>query len=224
MLTICTLRPLELRCRATLARIPLRLLSPQPEGSLLDALPRRASNLLIDTVGMPPLQLASLLAQLQRRKERRTHGPAPILGAIVDQEDLAARRLVALSPAVRMLVGDDLPWSQLAPWARQLHAIRPISQVFSLAVLPLPALPLHPCFLTMVAALARAESMAEVAEHCAVSPATMKRILSEARRILHLPTGREHRFLPSDLAEACLQALARQDLDLPRSASPLKRT
>lgn len=224
-LTICTERPTVLRRRCEAVQIPLRVLSPQPAApGPLDVLPDCAPPYLLDTIGMPPLVLASLLVAIERQQALPARpGVSTLVGAILDPDDLVARRLVALAPSVRLLMGDTLPWQVLVPWARQLHTLTPVSRVVSVGIAALrrPDLPSH--FLTILAALPHAASVGEVAEQCALSQATVLRVLARARTALHLPGGRTRHFTPPTLAAACVQALSRSDLALPsrRRSTPL---
>jgi hypothetical protein len=222
-LTICTLRPSVLRERCQEAGIPAWLLGRQQHRhDPLDVLPCCAPPFLLDAVSLPPLLLATLLTQIERRQRYGGNGPQPVIGAILDPADRVRGRLVALAPAMRLLVADTIPWHTLEPWARQLPTLRafpfgPVAAV-GLKSCRRPALPAH--ILPVLAALPHAASLAEVAEHCGVSEKTVQCVLGQARAALHLPGGRRKHFTRTPaLAEALVAGLGRADVPVQRRAS-----
>jgi hypothetical protein len=221
-LTICTMRPAELLRRCAAVEIPLRVLSPQLEApDPLEVLPDCAPPFLIDAVGMCPLTLAAMLVALTQTPASSDRGDlCPPVGVLLDPVARACRQVVALAPEVRLLIGEALPFEHLLPWARHLPAIRPVRGVIALGVAPLRPLPLPALFLRLLAVLPHATSMVDVAERCATSRPTLHRALASTRTVLGLPAGRERRFVPTALAEACVQALGRMPLDSVPTTTP----
>jgi hypothetical protein len=153
---------------------------------------------LLDTIGLLPEVLVALLA---------TSPPSPLV-ALADPADWRALRLLALCPAVRVIMADDM--ATLRRWVGHLASLLPRYRTRAEPVwlVPAPApLPLHPLVLPVLAALLSSPSYTMAAVRCQVSESTIYRVLRTTRATLKLPPGAVARFRPAELAARILDRL-----------------
>lgn len=175
---------------------PLRLPSGEPF-----PLPPLSPPLLLDTPGLEPLLLCRLLARLP---------PELPTVALVTADDLVAQHLLPLCPAVMLLCTPQTDPLLLATWLDLLSDLPPTQATPTGPCLLDPALTapvfnLPPTLLTLLPALAEAETWDEAAQQIGFSPRHLRRLVRSLRGTLPLPPYRLH---PRAFGQQVLRALA----------------
>jgi hypothetical protein len=204
---ICTERPAWLLPRLADVQIRTRHLAIQADAAGRAVLPEARSPVVLDTVGLEPLRLVELLLDLLRRPQ--------VTVALVSDTARAAAHLVQLCPAVVLVLDTtgvvqdtalfarlrDPFWAlaRLEPYTARMtqHWLDPHPQPIFANVL----------ILRVLTALAHTRTLGETARVCAMSRATLKRYLQQARVEVSLPPASQLRLAPPRLATRLLQAL-----------------
>lgn len=202
----------QLWFRLETTAIPGHMMTPADESRELVRSLR--GPVLIDTVGLLPVALTTILAGLVR-------SPHPAI-AVVSPGDSVALHLCTLCPAVQLLIADSAGLELLRPWIMHVQLARGVAhhrRIPHRISLPPPETPsLVPDLLPMLAALEYAATLEDAADRCGQSRATLCRQLRRVRATLGLPPGAETRFAPSALARAIYAALGASSVAGPTSS------
>ncbi|NNJ12198.1 hypothetical protein EKD04_017855 [Chloroflexales bacterium ZM16-3] len=162
--------------------------------------------LLLDSVSMPPRMLTAILWEL------RTVRHIPTL-ALISGDAPGVGRLLALAPAVHVVIADTVPPETLALWLRMAPALaarRLVTASPAWVGVVAPAVPLPAATLAALYALAPygsepSASLADAAQRIGVSRRQLCYHLAALRAALGVPPQRRYR--PHALAAAICQAI-----------------
>lgn len=199
---VISFRRAWLTLRLHAAGVAVRHVVPQLGEPLLPAI---RPPLLLDAASMPPRLLPAILRELGRMRPILTlaliAGDAPGLG-----------QLVALAPAVQVVLSDTVPPATLALWLRMapILAHRPVDVPPAWVGVAAPALPLPGATLDALYALAPygaapAASLTAAARRIGMSRRQLCYHLAALRAVVGIP--RQRRYRPLALATAICQAI-----------------